>query len=253
MFIDTHSHLFNEYYDNIDEIINKSKEDGIDKIIVAGVDNNSNHEIFNNLINKEDIYICLGIHPESTDSYKEEDLSFIEENINNPKVVAISEIGLDYHYEDYNKEKQIDLFKKQLHMAEKYHMPVIIHSRDATLDTMNTLKEYNLKGIIHSFSGSYETGCEYIKLGYKLGINGVVTFKNSHLIETVKKLGINNFVLETDSPYLTPEPLRGHQNYPGNIKYIIEYLSNNLDISKEDIINITNNNVYEILSKLNVK
>ena len=251
MFIDSHCHLFKEYYDNIDEVIKKAKDNDV-KIMISSASSRKTCEEMLELAKKyPEVYITLGIHPEEVDNYNDEDLSFIENNINNPKVVAIGEIGLDYHYEGYNKDKQLELFKKQLKLAEKYNLPVVVHSREATEDTINTLKKFKVTGVIHSFSGSKETAKIYIKMGFIMGINGVVTFKNAHIKDVIKEVGIEHFILETDSPFLTPHPFRGTKNDPSYIKTIAEFLSENLDISREDIGLITNKNVSNIfLNKL---
>jgi len=242
-FIDTHCHLYKEYYENLDDIITKIKENGIDKVINNGTNNKSNHEVLE-LINKYDfMYGALGIHPEDVDNYNQEDLDFIENNLNNPKVVAIGEIGLDYHYTKENKEEQIKLFSYQLKLAEKYNIPVIIHSRDATLDTIETLKKYKVKGVIHSFSGSYEIASIYIKMGFLLGINGVITFKNANLKDVIKRIDLNNIVLETDSPYLTPEPYRGNKNDSSHIIDIANFITEYNSISLEKLSKKTNENV----------
>ncbi|MBQ6840854.1 MAG: TatD family hydrolase [Bacilli bacterium] len=249
MFIDTHAHVYSEYYDDISSVLKESSVLGISKVICSGVDHKTNVELLNLAETHENMYITLGIHPESVNNYTEEDLLFIEKHLDNRKTLAIGEIGLDYHYDGYDKEKQIKLFRKQLDLAQKYNMPVVIHSREATQDTIDILKQYNLKGVIHSFSGSVEVAQIYIGLGYKLGINGVVTFKNAHIKEVVKSLGMNHFILETDSPYLTPEPLRGKKNFPGNIIHIANFLSEYLDISKEELSEITNANIKSIFDK----
>ena len=249
-FVDTHAHIYSIYYDSIDEEIKKALDSGIDIIINAGCDIESNVEVINLTEQYECMYGAIGIHPEAVDSYKKSDLEFIEKNINLKKIVAIGEIGLDYHYTKDNKEKQIALFEEQLRLAEKYNMPVVIHSREATMDTINTLKKYKVKGVIHSFSGSLETAKIYIDMGFYLGINGVVTFKNSNLKDVIKQLSINRIVLETDSPYLTPEPFRGKKNSSNNIRIIAEYLSKIYDLDIEEISNITNKNVSDVFDKL---
>ncbi len=251
MFIDSHCHLEDEYYQDIDKVLEDSKKMGITTFITAGTNGITNKEAIQKARNYKDIYACVGIHPEFQDNYTDEDLESLKEYIKNDKVVAIGEIGLDYHYEGYDKEKQINLLNKQLTIAQDYHMPVVIHSRDATEDTINVLKKYNLKGVIHSFSGSKESAQIYIKMGYKLGINGVVTFKNAHIKEVIKDLGLEHFILETDSPFLTPVPLRGTQNIPGNIKYVADFLSEYLGMSCEEISKITKENTYRIFDKLN--
>lgn len=246
MFTDTHCHIYKEYYENIDEILKRALESNINRVINNGCNRESNKEVLalaNTYIN---MYIALGIHPESADTYQKEDLTFIEENLSNPKVIAIGEIGLDYHYTKENKTLQIKLLESQLKIAETHNLPVIIHSREATEDTINTLKKYHIKGVIHSFSGSLETAKIYIKMGYLLGINGVITFKNSKLKEVIKELPLEHLVLETDSPYLTPEPFRGKPNEPARIKEIATFISELKGISLEELARITNENIMRI-------
>jgi len=246
MFTDTHCHIFNEYYEDIPKIIEKAKNVGITRFINNGCDHKSNLEVLE-LINKhKEMYGAIGIHPEVVDSYKKSDIDFIEENLNNPKVIAIGEIGLDYHYTKENKEKQIALFETQLKLAEKYHLPVIVHSRDATEDTINTLKKYQVTGVIHSFSGSLETANIYLKMGFYLGINGVITFKNSKLKEVIKDIPLENIILETDSPYLSPEPYRGTKNEPANIIEIAKFISDLKSVDLTELRAITNKNITRI-------
>ncbi len=243
MYTDTHCHVFPEYYDDLDSLKNVIINNRINKVINNGTDNKSN-EIVLDLINKYDyMYGAIGIHPEVVDEYKDSDFEFVEKHIKDKKIVALGEIGLDYHYSKENKEKQIELFEKQLKIAEKYDIPVIVHSREATQDTIDSLKKYHVRGVIHSFSGSLEVAQIYIKMGFLLGINGVVTFKNCNLIDVLKEISLKNVVLETDSPYLTPVPYRGQQNNPSHIMDIAKFLAENLKISMEDISIITENNV----------
>lgn len=246
MICDTHCHLYREYYDDLDDVLRKIKASRVSKVINNGVDRKSNEEVLE-LIKKYDfMYGAIGIHPEELDSYNEDDLAFLEEHINDSKVVAIGEIGLDYHYRDDNKVEQIRLFEDQLALAERYDKPVIIHSRDATEDTINILKKYNVRGVIHSFSGSYETALIYIKMGFLLGINGVVTFKNCKLKDVLAKLSLDNIVLETDSPYLTPVPYRGKRNDSSKVLCVAEYLTNELGISYDEFLKVINGNVTRI-------
>ncbi len=246
MFTDTHCHIYKEYYENIDEILKRALESNINRVINNGCNRESNKEVLALANTYNNMYIALGIHPESADTYQKEDLTFIEENLSNPKVIAIGEIGLDYHYTKENKTFQIKLLESQLKIAETHNLPVIIHSREATEDTINTLKKYHIKGVIHSFSGSLETAKIYIKMGYLLGINGVITFKNSKLKEVIKELPLEHLVLETDSPYLTPEPFRGKPNEPARIKEIATFISELKGISLEELARITNENIMRI-------
>lgn len=246
MFTDTHCHLYKEYYDNLDEILNDAKENQINRYIVAGCDDISNKEVIE-LVNKYDnVYGNIGIHPENVDEYKDYDIEYIKDNLDNKKIIGIGEIGLDYHYTKENKENQIKLFEKQLEIAQDLDIPVVIHSREATQDTIDTLKKYKVKGVIHSFSGSLEVAKIYIKMGFVLGINGVITFKNSNLKEVVKEVGLKNIILETDSPYLTPHPYRGKQNGPKYIIEIAKYVADLYDISLEELSKITNDNIKRI-------
>lgn len=245
-FTDSHCHLSEKYYDDIDVIIDNAKERNVLRYITSGYDNDSNKEVSVIVNRYKNLFGTLGIHPHSALDYDFSWIEFINENVNNQKIIAIGEIGLDYYYGKNTKEEQINLFHKMLKLSQAKSKPVVIHSREATEDTIKILKEYSLKGVIHSFSGSYETAQIYIKMGYLLGINGTVTFKNSKLIEVIRKVGIENIILETDCPYLTPEPNRGKKNEPKMVIDIVNYLSKELDISAEEISYQTEKNIKRI-------
>ena len=249
MFIDTHCHLEKKYYDNIDKVIEDNRKASIDKIIVSGCEKEEIKEVIEYAGKYDDVYLTLGFHPEYANSITDKDILWLKELIkNNKKVIGIGEIGLDYYYSKEYRDKQIILFKKMLELAKDLQLPVVIHSRDATKDTIDILKEFNLKGIIHCFSGSLETAKEYIKMGYYLGIGGVVTFKNSNLREILKELSLDNIVLETDSPYLAPTPLRGTLNSSKNIPLIAEELANIFSVNIEKVGNKTKNNTISIFN-----
>ena len=243
MLTDTHCHIYKEYYDDIDNIIKISEDNNVKRLINNGCNQQSNEEVLELLDKYPNMYGALGIHPEDVETYTEDNIKYIEDNLNNPKIIAIGEIGLDYHYRKDNKEEQKRLFETQLQLAEKYHLPVIVHSREATEDTINILKKYNVVGTIHSFSGSLETAKIYIKMGYLIGINGVVTFKNCNLKDILSEIGLDNIVLETDSPYLTPVPDRGKQNNPGYVSVITEFVADIFKTDTETIAEKTNNNI----------
>lgn len=242
MYIDTHCHLSLEDYDDIDLVIKENRENNISKMIISGCTRDTIKESLELIDKYSDVYATIGYHPSEADITTTADLDLLEEQIQNKKVVGIGEIGLDYHYGNENKDKQISLFRKQMEMASKYKLPVVIHSRDATEDTINILKEYDVVGDMHCFSGSLETARIYIKIGYKLGIGGVVTFKNSNLYKVIEGVGIENIILETDAPYLTPEPYRGKKNSSKYIPYIAEKIANILNISVDDVARITTEN-----------
>ena len=191
----------------------------------------------------KNLYACIGYHPEVSNKIVEKDYETLEEMVkNNPKIVAIGEIGLDYYWNKNNKDKQREVFCKQLEIAEKLKLPVVIHSRDSINETYEILKKYKVSGVIHCFSGSLEMAKKFISLGFLLGIGGVVTFKNSKLFEVIEKLELTNIVLETDSPYLTPEPNRGKTNESSNIFYIAQKIAEIKNISLENVAKITTEN-----------
>lgn len=246
MYIDSHAHLLNEFYEDISSVIKQANNRNVKKIINCAENILTSKEVVKLSKLYSNVYPAIGIHPEHA---KEElnNINKLEEIIKKEKVIAIGEIGLDYYYGKENKKEQLKCFRDQLKLAEKYNLPVIIHSREATLDTINTLKEYKLKGIIHCFSGSVEIAKEYIKMGYKLGVNGIVTFKNSKKVkDVIKNIGIDNLALETDCPFLTPEPFRKYKNEPKYIYEIAKYLSILLEKDEEEIRKITSDNVYEV-------
>ena len=237
MFIDTHCHIFKSDYDDVESVINEMKNN---IMIVSGYDRVSNKEVLELVKKYKNIYGTLGIHPSEVDDYTLNDLDFIEKNIDNPKIVGIGEIGLDYHFEKDKKEKQKELFIKQLDMAKKYNKAVIIHSRDAMKDTVDIIKNYNLKMDMHCYSGSLETAMELIKMNVKLGIGGVLTFNNSEkLKEIVKNIDLSNILLETDSPYLTPVPHRGKKNKPSYVYYVALKIAEIKNMDVNEVINIT--------------
>ncbi len=241
--IDTHCHI--DCCENIEEIINSF--DGI--IITSGYDDNSNLKVID-LVNKyTNVYGTLGIHPEEVDN--DYNIDIVRNNLDNPKIVGIGEIGLDYHFTKDNIDKQKELFIKQLDIATTNNLPIVVHSRDAIEDTYNILKNYNLKGSIHCFSSSLEIARKFIDLGYKIGVGGVVTFKNGKkLREVVNGIDIKDILTETDSPYLSPEPNRGKENNPSNVYYVIKEISNIKGISEDEVKSITMKNAEDVFNKM---
>ncbi len=247
MFIDTHCHLSVEDYDDIDEVINDNRKAGIEKIIISGCTKESIIESLELSKKYDDIFVTIGYHPSEAKIILNSDISDLEKHLIDDKVVGIGEIGLDYHYGKDDIDLQKELFKKQLDLAIKYKLPVVIHSRDATLDTINILKEYpDVIGDIHCFSGSVETARQYINMGYYLGIGGVVTFTNSNLSNVVKEIGIDNIVFETDSPYLTPVPFRGKKNSSKYIPYICKKVAETLGEDEDMVAKKVLDNTYNL-------
>ena len=236
MLIDTHCHLNDDaFINNLDEIINKAKSRGINKIVVIGYNKVSSYKAVRIANMYDGIYASIGVHP--SDVQKEDsDLSWIYDLAKDKKVVAIGEIGLDYYWDKSYNDLQIEWFIKQIEIAKELKLPIVVHCREAAQDCFDIIKQYgNKKGVIHCYSGSFEMAKEYIKLGYYLGIGGVITFKNSHLGETVAKIGISNLVSETDAPYLAPVPYRGMTNEPAYIYEIVKKIS---EVTSLDFIEV---------------
>ena len=225
MFIDTHCHLSVEDYDDIDEVINDNRKAGIEKIIISGCTKESIIESLELSKKYDDIFVTIGYHPSEAKIILNSDISALEKHLIDDKVVGIGEIGLDYHYGKDDIDLQKELFKKQLDLAIKYKLPVVIHSRDATLDTINILKEYpDVIGDIHC----------------------LVTFTNSNLSKVVKEIGIDNIVFETDSPYLTPVPFRGKKNSSKYISYICKKVAETLGKDEDMVAKKVLDNTYNL-------
>ena len=243
MFIDTHTHIGDDFGVQPDLYVKNASDAGV-KVLIASFCEKDDIMLSTKFVEKyENLYACIGYHPEVSNKIVEKDYEILEELVkNNPKIVAIGEIGLDYHWDKNNKEQQRKVFCRQLEIAEKLKVPVVIHSRDSINETYEILSKYNVRGVIHCFSGSLEMAKKFIGLGFLLGIGGVVTFKNSKLFEVIEKLELTNIVLETDSPYLTPEPNRGKINESSNIPYIAEKIAEIKGVSLERVAEITTEN-----------
>lgn len=248
---DSHAHYdAEEFDDDRKEVIEELKNNG-----VIGIMNcSSSYESIAKtceLINTWDfIYGAVGIHPENADEFKDEMLEEFKEIIKkNPKVKAIGEIGLDYYWdENPDKEIQKDVFRKHMKLAEELNLPVIIHDRDAHEDTLNIIKEFpNVKGVVHCFSGSVEFAKECLKLGYYIGVTGVVTFKNAKkVVKVVEEVPIERLLVETDCPYMAPEPNRGKRNKSSYIKYVIEKISEIKEINPKEFNIKVNENLQNL-------
>ena len=246
MYIDTHCHISKDDYDNIDLVIKDNIVAGVNIMIVSGCEEKTISEVVDLSKEYDSIYVTIGYHPDQVGVVTDENIDRLKELLKTPKVVGVGEIGLDYHYGKDDRDKQIELFEKQLMIAEELNLPVVIHSRDATEDTINILKKYKVKGIMHCFSGSVETAKIYVSMGYLLGIGGVVTFKNSNLYKVVEEVGLDNIVLETDAPYLAPTPHRGEQNSSKYIPIIAERISEILGVSVDEVANQTTDNAVKL-------
>lgn len=253
---ESHAHYVAEQFDNDrEDIMNKLETNGIEYVIEVG-DSIENSKKAIELAQKHDfMYAAVGIHPENIDDISDNDYEELEKLLidkESNKIVAIGEIGIDYHYTKDNKEKQKEAFKKQIDIARRHDLPIIVHSRDAMEDTLEMIKEESkngLKGVIHCFPGTIEIAKEYQKLGLYIGIGGVVTFSNAkRLVEVVKEMPIDMMLIETDSPYLSPDPHRGERNDSSNLKYVISKIAELKKISEEEILKVTNENARKLFN-----
>lgn len=252
MIFDSHSHYDDtSFNDDREEVLRDIQNNGVIGILNCGSDIRG-MEMSAKLAKENDfIYAAVGLHPEFALDVNSEVLKRIEELAKEDKVRAIGEIGLDYHFEENPpREDQKAAFRAQMDLASKLNLPVIIHDRDAHGDTLEIMKEFKgVRGSVHCFSGSKEFAMECIKLGYYIGVTGVITFKNSKTIkEVVKAVPLDRLLVETDCPYMTPVPFRGKRNQSDYIKYIIEQIALIKEVSTEEVEQATIRNIKELLS-----
>ena len=246
MLIDSHAHLLDERLkDNIPAIVADFAKNDVEMSVEIGADMESSRGAVKLADSYKNIYAAVGLHPESAESFSDDDLKEIAMLAKNNKVVAIGEIGLDYHY-DYDKTAQKSLLIKQIILADSLNLPVIIHLRDAYLDMENILKEYKKyinNGILfHCYSGSREMIDRFAFLDPYYAFGGAITFKNNNRAEVIKAVKKDRLMLETDCPYLTPVPHRGEINTPNNLKFVAERMALDLDMSYDEIAKITTEN-----------
>ena len=239
---DTHSHYADYAFDeDREQVLAELPDKGIELVMLAASDMRDSLANSELAAKYDYVYAAAGIHPESVDDTPTDYLDRLREIIaSNPKVRAVGEIGLDYHYDDYDREKQIRFFREQLELAAELDMPVIVHSRNATEDTIEILKEYRPRGVVHCFSGSAETAKEVIKLGMYIGFTGVLTFKNAKkALKALAEVPIDRLLMETDCPYMAPEPFRGRRSDSSMIAYTAAKAAEVKGIPVEELIDIT--------------
>ncbi len=241
---DTHSHYDDmKFNPDREMVLDTLQSQGVSLVVSCGCDIDTTQFNFDLSQKYDYVYFAAGFHPENLDGANLDDLKIIEKFAKNSKCVAIGEIGLDYHWMNSSKQEQKDFFEAQLELANKLDMPVIVHDREAHGDTLDILKQYKPKGVLHCFSGSKEMAKEIIRLGMYIGLNGVVTFSNARKsLEVVKEIPLERLVLETDCPYLAPVPMRGKRNDSSYIPYTAEKIAQVLNIDTQELINITNTN-----------
>ena len=246
MIIDTHCHIYGSEMENAEQIIKDAAKNDI-CVILNGTDPLSNNEILELVDKYENVYGALGYFHTIADEVTEEDISLLDSQLRNDKVVAVGEIGLDYYHTKDNKDKQKQLFEKMLNLAQKHGLPVIVHSRKSMQDTYDILKCHDVVGSMHCYQGSAEMAHEFIKLGFYMGIGGPITNTNNKKTrKMIRKIDIGHMLVETDSPYLTPQEKRGEKNTPLNIKYVIRKISEELNMKENEVVEITTQNARDL-------
>ena len=251
MIFDTHAHYDDKAFDSDrKELFHNMKKEGVEFIVNVGSDLEANRKTLALAEEFPFIYAALGVHPSETGELAEADIQWIKKKAENPKVVAIGEIGLDYHYDNIDKELQKKWFKRQLGLARETGLPVCIHSRDAAQDTLDIMQAANsseIGGVIHCFSYGWDIAKIYLDMGFYLGIGGVLTFKNSKkLKEVAQKTPLERIVLETDAPYLAPEPYRGKRNVSHYLSYVVDELAAIKGVGREGIMQATWDNAMSL-------
>jgi len=251
---DTHAHYDDDAFDeDREELLKELKINGVVGILNCASSYKSIEKTYNLTIENDFIYGALGIHPENADEFNEDvEREIVELISKNNKIIAVGEIGLDYYWEENPpKEVQREVFRKQMKLAEELKLPVVIHDRDAHADTLDIIKEFpKVKGIVHCFSGSSEFAKECIKLGYYIGIGGVVTFKNAKkIVEVVKDIPLDKILVETDAPYMAPTPNRGKRNKSDYIQYIIEQIAIIKELDPKEVNMAVNDNFKRLMEK----
>ncbi len=249
---DTHAHYDDSRFDeDRDELISSLSQKGVDKIINCGCDLKSSLSAIAMSEKFDFIYAAVGVHAHEAEETTEEDLDKIKKLYKNKKIVAVGEIGLDYHYDFSPRERQLEIFERQIVLANELKLPIIVHDREAHEDTMRLLKKYKPKGVVHCFSGSVEMAKEIIKLGMYIGLGGAVTFKNAKKpVEVAEYLPLDRLLLETDAPYMTPVPFRGQRCDSSHIAYTAEKIAEIKKLSVQELIDICNTNAKNLFKIL---
>ena len=251
--IDTHTHLYlNQFKDDVDLVIERAKNAGIDKFIFPAIDSShfkDMHELRNRY--PENIYLMSGLHPVSVKENYTEELNLVLKSLETHNYVAIGEIGIDLYWDKTFLKQQQEAFEFQIRLAVSNNLPIVIHCRDGfdeIFEILDAEKCSNMRGIFHCFTGTLEQAVRAINLGFKLGIGGVVTFKNGGIDKFLNKIDIKNIVLETDAPYLSPVPHRGKRNESFYVTYVLKKISELYGLNEQEIAKITSKNALEIFN-----
>lgn len=248
-YIDSHAHLSPlDYKEDLQAVLDRARDAGVEAVIVPATDLESSREAIQLADRHSEIFACVGFHPHEASKATENGLQEIEELSKHPKVVAIGEIGLDYYYNLSPHDRQCEVFESQIEIAVRRNLPLVVHMRESTIDTFAAVeravqKNYGWlpdasvpkRGVFHCFPGTVEESAKLRNLGFWVSFTGIVTFKKSQAADIVKQIGFQNVLLETDSPYMTPEPFRGKRNEPAHIVYIGKKIAEVSGVSEEEV------------------
>lgn len=251
MLIDTHVHLNADHYDDdLDEVMDRAREAGVEKMVVVGFDRKTIERTMQLIDDHEDVYGVIGWHPVDAVDCTDADLEWIEELSKHEKIVGIGETGLDYHWDKSPKDVQKDIFRRQIALAKRVNLPIIIHNRDSTEDCVKILKEegaHEAGGIMHAFSADEKTADEVIDMNFYISLGGPVTFKNAQLPKDIAEhVPLDRLLIETDAPFLTPHPYRGKRNEPAYVKLVAEKIAELRGISYEAVAEATTENAEKL-------
>lgn len=252
MLFDSHSHINDsKLIDRVNEVIDNALANKVNRILCVGYDKESSLKAIELSDKFDSVYAAIGIHPTEAKTFNI-DLEWIKENLKKPKVVAIGEIGLDFYWDKNYKEEQIDLFRRQIELANEFKKPIIVHMRDATKDTYETIKKYKdveLSGVMHCYSASKESMYQFLDLNMYISLAGPVTFKNAKIPkEIAKEIPLEKLLVETDSPYLSPAPFRGKTNEPKNVLYVAKEIATIKNLSFDEVSEQTYRNTCKLFN-----
>ena len=257
MIFETHAHYDDDRFnEDRDEILRRLPEEGVGVVINSGASVESTRDTIRLAREYDHVYAAVGVHPSEIEEMNEDFIDWMKEQASWEKTVAIGEIGLDYYWdkEPEVQERQRYWFGRQIELAKETGLPIIVHSRDAAADTMSVMKEHHaeeIPGVIHCYSYSKEMALEFIKMGYYIGVGGVVTFKNAKkLVETVEAIPLERILLETDCPYMAPDPYRGKRNYSGYLIYVRDKIAELKGVSPEEVERVTEENARALFSRV---
>ena len=250
MLIDTHCHLFfEELKKDLEGVLSRASDLGVTKFICVGTNVEDSKESYDLALNYEHIFSTAGVHPHDSEEVSKDYLDQIKGLLNNQKVVALGEIGLDYYRNISDRKIQKKIFREQLELAQEINKPIVFHNRESDDDILKILSEYpDVVGVSHCFSSSYEVAKKLIDMGFYISFSGNLTFKNSHLPDVAKKLPINSLLVETDSPFLSPVPYRGKTNEPGRTRFVADYLAQLHNLTINEVADVTTENAKAIFN-----